>query len=377
MKTANLRATTASVNLGAIRDNVRFFRRLVGDQVGVMAVVKADGYGHGAVECARAAVRGGAEWLGVAQAEEGVELREAGLSVPILILGPSNAEQTMLAVAHDLDLVVTSENGWNALVDAQKISGRRPRVHLKVDTGMGRVGVRPDSVVSEWIPRLTAGIAEFQGLMSHLAASDEREVDTTRGQLHVFLDVIEAIRASGVPLPPVLHLANSAAALRFPGTHFTLVRVGIGMYGALDIPEAGALHPAMEMWSEVSLVKRVPAGTAIGYGGTFVTDRDSTIATIPVGYADGYRRAFSNRATVLLAGVRCPVVGRVSMDQITVLVPEGVSVKVGDRVVLMGSYAPQTVSVHDWARWADTISYEVLTGISGRVRRVYHDAEME
>lgn len=375
MKAANLRATTAFVNLRAIRDNVGIFRRQVGDQVSVMAVVKADAYGHGAIECARAAVAGGADWLGVAQAEEGAELRQAGLRLPILILGPSNAEQTALAVAHDLDLVVTSDNGWNAVVNARKTADHCPRVHLKVDTGMGRVGVPPDTVVSEWVPRLTSGDVQFQGLLSHLAASDEPQVDATRQQLQVFLDVIEAIRAAGVALPPVLHLANSAAALRYPGTHFSLVRVGIGLYGALDIPEATGLQPAMEIRSEVSMVKRVSAGTAIGYGGTFVTDRDSTIATIPIGYADGYRRAFSNRATVLIAGVRCPVVGRVSMDQITVRVPDDVSVEVGDRVVLMGTDATATVSVQDWARWADTISYEVLTGISGRVRRAYREVE--
>ncbi|NMP23215.1 alanine racemase [Sulfobacillus harzensis] len=376
MARAHLRHTVVEINLEAIRANIAHFCDWVGDQVNVMAVVKADAYGHGAVEVARAALKGGAAWLGVAQAEEGVELREAHLDCPILVLGPSNPEQARLAVAHHLDLMVTSGPGWASVLEAAQ-GGKRPRVHLKVDTGMGRVGVRPDTVVSEWLPRLTSGKVQWQGLMSHLAASDEPDPESTQRQLAVFLDVLEAVRAKGVAFPPALHLANSAAALRYPGTHFNLVRVGIGMYGALDLEGASELEPAMTISSAVSLVKRVPAGTPIGYGGSFVTNADATIATVPIGYADGYRRAFSNRAEALVSGVRCPVVGRVSMDQITILVPDGIPVEEGDRVVLLGRMGDQHITIHDWADWADTISYEILTGISTRMTRRYSGAQLE
>lgn len=366
---SELRATTATVDLGAIRHNAEVFRRVVSEDAAVMAVVKANGYGHGAVDCARAALAGGATWLGVATVEEGVELRDAGLTVPILVLGASNQRQTERAAEAHIDVTVTDRTDWEWAAEAGERSGTMARVHLKVDTGMGRLGVRPDAVASEWLPRLTTGRTVWQGLMSHLADSDAPSPERTRGQLSVFLDVIEAIRQAGAALPPMLHLANSAAALRFPGTHFTMVRVGIGLYGGLDVPEAAALRPAMMVESAVTLVKRVPSGSLIGYGGTFEAPRECTIATVPMGYADGYRRALSNRAEVLIRGHRCPVVGRVSMDQITVMVPDELVVQIGDPVVLLGSSGSEQVTVHELASWADTISYEILTGISARVPR--------
>ena len=371
MATAYLRGTSAHIDLDAVGENVRLFRRMCGPDVAVMAVVKADGYGHGAVRVAKSAVAHGADWLGVATAEEGMELREAGLSVPILVLGASSPEQVRLALAARLDLTIFEDGAWNAARRWADRLGVRPRIHLKVDTGMGRVGVAPRSVMSTWIPRLREPHVVWQGLMSHLAESDADSDMFTRRQLAVFLDVIESIRSRGVDLPPTIHLANSAAALRYPGTHFNLVRIGIALYGAKPYPSAPTLTPVMRLQSRVTLVKRVDAGSTVGYGRTYVADKETTIATVALGYADGYRRVLSNKAHVLIAGRRCAVVGTISMDQLTVAVPDDLRVDVGDVVTIIGPDGGERITVEEVAQWADTISYEILTGISHRVPRVF------
>ncbi len=374
MITAHARGTYALIDLDAISFNIGVFRRAIGESVSLMAVVKADGYGHGALAVARTAVSAGADWLGVAAAEEGEELRQGGIELPILILGPSSFEQVGIAVAHGLDVTLFEHSTWEALRHWGAKFGMAPRVHLKVDTGMGRVGVKPGEVADVWIERLKSGEVVWQGLMSHLASSDS-DIESTRQQLEVFLDVIESMRSRSIGLPPLLHLANSAATLRFPGTHFNLVRVGLGLYGAPPYPGADTLRAAMSLHSQVAFVKEVPPGTPVGYGSTYVTETACQLVTIPVGYADGYRRAFSNRGAVLLSGRRCPVVGRVSMDQIVVVVPQDVGVYVGDPVVLMGEDGDQVISADEMADWADTISYEILTGVGPRVPRVYAHGE--
>lgn len=366
-----MRGTNAIIDLDAIGHNLKVFRGVVGPAVALMAVVKAGAYGHGAIEVARAAVGYGADWLGVATAEEGTELRMAGIEVPILVLGASNADQVRLALAQEIDVTVFERFSWEAIKSEAHRQGIKPRVHLKVDTGMGRVGVHPSEVVSYWIPQLTRGDVIWPGLMSHLAESDADDPAFTRRQLTRFLDVIEQIRLSGTPLPPTIHLANSAAALRYPGTHFNLVRIGIGLYGAEPYPGATGLKPAMRLESRVTMVKRLEPGDSVGYGRTYVLDKPASIATVAVGYADGYRRALSNRAFVLIRGRRCPVVGRISMDQATVQVPDDLAVQAGDRVILLGCDGDAKVAVEEWAEWAGTISYEVLTGISPRVPRRY------
>lgn len=364
------RGTEVWIDLEAIAANTRLFREVVGPHVAVMAVVKADGYGHGALPVARAAMEAGAGALGVATVREGLILRAGGIDAPILVLGAVNADEADAAVGANLDVTVFDEGWWEALVRSAKRLGRRVRVHLKVDTGMGRLGVPPEEAVKVWLPRIVnQPLVDWQGLMSHLACSDLPDLETTRQQLSRFLDVIEAIRASGVDLPPDIHLANTAGTLRFPGTHFTMVRVGLGLYGAVPYAAAPALTPALTWVSRVTQVKRVPAGFALGYHHTYSPSMDATIATVAVGYADGYRRALSNRAEVLIHGHRCPVVGRISMDQLTVRVPDGAAVQPGDVVVLAGRDGRAEVAMEELAEWADTINYEMLTGISARVPR--------
>lgn len=364
------RGTEVWVDLEAVAANTRLFRALVGPQGRVMAVVKADGYGHGALPVARAALEAGAVALGVATVREGQLLRAGGVDAPVLVLGAVNADEVGAAIEANLDVTVFDDGCWEALVRSAERLGRRVRVHLKVDTGMGRLGVTPEDAVKVWVPRIVdQPRVAWQGLMSHLACSDSPDPAPTRQQLSRFLDVIEAIRACGAELPPDIHLANTSGTLRFPGAHFTMVRVGLGLYGAVPYAEAPALTPALTWVSRVTQVKRVPAGFAIGYHHTYRATTAETIATVAVGYADGYRRALSNRADVLIHGHRCPVVGRVSMDQLTVRVPEEAAVRAGDVVVLAGRDGGAEVSIEELADWADTINYEMLTGISARVPR--------
>ena len=374
MAVAFARGTEVRINLDALRANVRLFCERVGPNIAVMAVVKADGYGHGAVPAAAAALEAGASWLGVAAAEEGVELRHAGIDAPILVLGASTPSQVEMAVGNRLDVTVFDPDTLESCRYWGRRVGTVPRVHLKVDTGMGRVGVSPEAI-GEWQEKLAVPGVFWQGLMSHLAAADS-DSEYTRQQLSRFLDVIEHLRRSGVPLPPTVHLANSAAALRFPGTRFNLVRVGIGLYGLPPWPAVGEpLHPVLSWTSRVTMVKPVAEGQPVGYGLTFKAPRDAVIATVGVGYADGYRRLLSNRSEVLIHGRRCPVVGRVSMDQLTVLVPDDVAAAVGDPVALIGTQGSECVGAEHLAQWAETISYEIVTGISSRVPRIYDDSD--
>ncbi len=361
-----MRPTKVIVHLDNIADNVRLIISRLTPETQLMAVVKANGYGHGAVAVAQTALTSGAVWLGVAMAEEGVALREAGIAAPILILGQSWDGQITQAIEHNIDLTVFD------MVTFDKIAGEAERlrkdawVHIKIDTGMGRVGMP----VSEWndvwwhrmrhTPRI-----KWRGLMTHFAESDAEDSTFTRWQLQNFLDVIESIRRRG-PLPPLIHAANSCAALKYPGAHFNLVRVGIALYGGLDEPE---LKPGLTWESRVVYLKKVPAGMPIGYGRTYLTAEAMKIAAVPVGYADGYRRQWSNRASVIIGGNCYPVVGRVSMDQLSVGLPLSAPVRVGDRVTLLGSDGPGAIRATDLARWAQTISYEIFTGIGSRVVR--------
>lgn len=362
------RPTQAIINLDAIHDNVTTVIGRLTPGTRLMAVVKADGYGHGALAVAETAIRAGADWIGVALAEEGVRLREAGITVPILILGQSWDDQIGLAIANDLDLTVFDGATLDQIESEANRMQRRARIHVKLDTGMGRVGIPMPEWGQAWRQRLLACKAvDWVGLMTHFAESDGEDPNFTTVQLSRFLDVMESLRKIG-PLPRVLHAANSAAALRFAGSHLNLVRVGIALYGGdRTIP----LKPALSIESRVVFLKTLPAHSPVGYGRTYYTPHAMQIASVPIGYADGYRRIFSNRGQVLIRGQRYPVVGRVSMDQITIGMPLGDEVRVGDRVVLLGSDAMQEITVFDWAVWAETIPYEVLCGIGVRIPRVY------
>ncbi|MCY0886091.1 MAG: alanine racemase, partial [Firmicutes bacterium] len=317
------RPTWVEVDLEAIRSNVAAIRTRLEPGTALMAVVKADGYGHGAVAVARAALTAGAARLGVATPEEGAALREAGVTAPVLVLGPTAPEQWPLVAEYGLEAAVADAATAGGLAAAARQQGRVVGVHLKLDTGMGRWGLLPEECDRPWVEALLRGrLSPWlrpAGLMTHFATADAHPDPGTRDQLARFLDVVERLRTTGL-LPGCLHAANTAATCRYPGTHFTLVRVGLGLYGLYEDPACPAQRPALRWLSRVVFAKDVPAGFAVGYGATYRTSAPARILTVPVGYADGYRRALSNRHEVLIRGRRYPVVGRVSMDQITVAV---------------------------------------------------------
>lgn len=367
------RPTVAEVSLGALRTNCRRARELVGAGVAVMAVVKADAYGHGAVAAARAFVDGGAVALGVSSVEEAVELRRGGIGAPLVVLGGTFPGQEGAVVEHALATAVWVLDGARALAAAARAAGRTVGVHLKVNTGMTRLGVEPADA-----PGFAAALRELVGLrldgvFSHLASADAVDTTAARAQIARFAGAVAALAAVGVR-PPHVHLANSAAVIAAPQAHFSMVRPGIMLYGCPPAPHLAAraqVQPTLRLKSAITQVRRVPVGTPVGYGGTFVTVRPSAIATLPLGYADGYHRLNSNRAQMLAGGRRVPVAGRVCMDHVMLDVTDAGAVAAGDPVVAIGTQGDAAVTTDEVAGWCETISYEVLTSIGRRVPRVY------
>jgi len=356
------RRTWAEVDLDAIAANVRAIRSLLEPRTRFMAVVKADGYGHGAVQVARAALSAGAEWLGVATVGEGLALRRAGIAAPLLVLGSADPSEIAAAMHAGLSLTIPSIDALPSLLRA----GRRVRLHLKVDTGMTRLGVRP-AEVSSVLSRLARAGLRLEGVYTHLACADDSDHAFTREQLNRFDAVLPAVRRR---FPTVLvHAANSAGALGHPRARHDLVRVGLAMYGlypARHFEDKVELRPVMRLLSRVVRTVRVPPGTPVSYGATYRPLRPSTIATVPCGYADGYPRLAGLNGEILLGGDRVPVAGRVCMDHLMVDAGDH-AVRPGDEVELFGRAVP----VDDVAEWAHTVSYEVVCGVGTRVPRVY------
>ena len=366
-----LRPTWVEVDLEAVGHNVR---TLTFEGVDVMAVVKADGYGHGAVRIGETALEAGAVWLGVALVEEGLELRAAGIEAPILVLSELPPGSEMAAIAAMLTPTLASDDGLERLATAARDVPSPLRVHVKVDTGMHRVGVWPPEGAVGFIERSAQAGLELAGLWTHLACADSDEV-TTKEQLVRFAAVVASVRDAG-HRPHILHAANTAAAVGHPDARFDMIRPGIGIYGVEPAPGVAAdvgLRPALTWRSAVAAVRRLPAGHRVSYGHRYALPRPSWVATVPVGYADGYPRAGSSRADVLIGGRRCRVAGSVTMDQ-TIVDCGDVEPRQGDEVVLLGSQAAETVSAWELADRCDTIAYEILAGIGSRVPRRYRAA---
>ena len=369
------RPTWAKIDLDALAHNLRVIRERVGPGIKILAAVKANAYGHGAVECSTRLEREGVEWFGVALPEEGIELRTAGISKPILCMGGIWAGQESLCVQQNLTPVMYRLDAVEALDLAGRDAHKTVDVHVKIDTGMGRLGVRVDDV-----PDFCAALKQFKnirvdGLMTHLASADDEQQNAfTIQQLQRFEKAVTTFRDQGFK-PRYVHAANSAALFTFAESRANMVRPGGTLYGfTRDVlpPNSDApLRPVMSLYSRIMLLKRVPKGEKLGYGGTFETMRDSLIATIPIGYEDGYRRAFSNRARAIVRGQFVPVVGRVSMDLTIIDVTDVADVAVDDRATLLGSDGNCSIKAEDLGEFAGTISYEITCGISSRVPRVY------
>ncbi len=367
------RPTRAEIDLGALVSNFRLLAERA-RPAQVLPIVKADAYGHGAVRCAQRLEEAGASWLGVATIEEGLELREAGASARIVLLNGLFDGQADACVERDLTPVVYRLSTLADLDASARRLGKRARAHLKIDTGMGRVGV-PWQELSTWLGDLKQFTqVEIEGVLTHLADADLADQDFSRGQVARFDAAVRTMTEAG-HRPRFVHFANSAAtATALPGDA-NLARPGILLYGAR--PSAGfetdlPLRPVMRFVTEPVFVKRVPAGTPISYGRTFVTSRESVVATLPVGYADGLPRLLSNRGEVLVRGKRLPIVGRVCMDLTMIdATDHAPDLAAGEEAVLFGEQGGARIDVEEVAGWADTIGYEVLCGISRRVPRVH------
>jgi alanine racemase len=362
-----LSPTVVEIHLPSLRHNLQEVTRRVGTAA-VLAVVKANAYGHGAVPVSLALLAAGAHQLGVATVEEGLELRDAGVTAPILVMGGVHDIQTLQRST--LTPVLPSRGAVEA---AGRLADPRTaplRVHLKIDTGMSRLGLAPDEALallrSDWPPNL-----HLEGVMSHLASADEPDGRETEQQLARFRAFLDAIRSAGLPVPTA-HIANSAAILKYPSSHLDLVRPGLMLYGYASGPTPSTdLRPVLTWKSRVIQIKKVEKGQPVSYGGTFVASRPSTLAVLPVGYADGYSRALSNKGHALIGGRPAPVVGRVCMDLTVVDVTDHPAVRPGDEAVLLGQQGTAAITANDLAAWQDTISYEVLCRIGPRVTRVY------
>jgi len=366
------RPTWVEIDLGAIAQNVRHIADQVGPKVGVLAVLKADAYGHGAVRVARTALNNGATWLGVACLGEALVLREAGIAAPILSLGYTPPWQARQAVLHDVTCTLYAEELATTLSRAAVDLGGVARAHIKVDTGMGRLGLLPGEVLP-FVRRVQnlPGLC-IDGIFTHLASADDADLTYTYRQLTIFREVLDALASEDL-LPARIHAANSAAILRLPQSHYSMVRLGIAMYGLDPSPHCRCPHgmrPALTFKCQVAQVKELPTGSSVGYGCAYRTTRPSRIAVIPVGYADGFRRAPRHWGEVLVRGCRAPIVGHVCMDQTMIDVTDIPGVRMGDEVVLIGRQGEQQITVEDVAERLGTINYEVVSEILARVPRV-------
>ncbi len=375
MSVAHIRPTVATIDLSALVWNLAVIRSLVGNETGILTAVKGDAYGHGATQVALALQEAGCDWFGVALVEEGIRLRDSGIHTPILCLGGVGPAGAAEAIRHRLTPVIYDLTDAERLERAAAARHEPYGVHLKVDTGMGRLGV-PMHQWESFLDRF-AGLRwlRMDGLCSHLAMADESEVSFTVEQGRRFVEALKAARSRGLR-PSVLHIANSAGLLLHPRLRFDLVRPGIMIYGIPVVPRSDSLQlplqPVMSVTTRVLHVKNVPMGAGLSYNRTFVTKRPSRIATLPVGYADGYPRALSNRAQVLIHGCRAPVRGTIYMDLTLVDVTDITSpVSPGDEVVLLGSQGSDLISARELACHAGTIPYEILCGFSERVPRTH------
>ncbi len=362
--------TWADVDLGALARNFERLRERAGG-AGVMVVAKADAYGHGAVPVAWHLLARGATALGVGDSSEALELRAAGVTAPILILGAVVPGEFEDVVRGGIHLTLHSADRARALRRLVRGLDLALKVHLKVDTGMGRLGCQPERALGIAREVRRAPGLVLEGVCTHLAAAGPDADGSAALQLKRFRRVLKELESDGA-LPPWRHAHASAALLNaLPDAGCNLVRPGLAVYGLDPAGGAGPLEPALRWCTQVVFLKDHRRGARIGYGGTWAAPRRSRIATLPVGYNDGYRFAFSNRAEVLVRGRRCPVVGRVSMDYVCVDVTRVPGAQVGDVVTLLGRDGAQSIDAHEMARWADTIPYEILCGIGRRVRRRY------
>ncbi|WP_022667744.1 alanine racemase [Desulfospira joergensenii] len=373
---ALLPQTRVHVDRDALAFNVRALKKRCGEGVALMAVVKANAYGHGAVETAKTVLAAGASFLAVARISEAVELRIAGIEAPILLFGDILPDQARYAAANNIRITLVSLDTAKEISRALKGTGCRARVHIKVDTGMGRLGFvpgpdgGPDDLVEEIWAMGELKELEIEGIYTHLASADTGDKAHALEQIHLFSRIREALSKRGLG-PLIAHAANSAAVIDMVEAHFDMIRPGISLYGLWPSPEVNRdivdLKPVMSITSRIIQLKKVPRGFGISYGSTHVTEKPTQIATVPIGYADGYSRLLSSRGSMLVRGIKAPVVGRVCMDFTMIDVGHIPGVRPGDEVVVLGEQGKESVTADEIAGLMQTINYEVVTGFSRRI----------
>jgi len=366
------------VDLKAIAHNIRELRRITNPKARIMAVVKANAYGHGMIEVARQSLENGAEALGIANIEEGIQLRKAGIDAPVLIFGYTSPVHAKKLIEFDITQTVYSYETSRALSEALSAYGKKIKVHIKVDTGMGRLGLLgeiTDSSVSEAESISRLPMLELEGIYTHFATADESDRSYAGKQFEIFMGFLNQLRIAGLEIP-VTHAANSAAIINMPETHLDMVRAGISIYGLYTSEEVDRsiinLKPAMELKTKIIHLKKVPAGFKVGYGTTYETEKPTTIATVSIGYADGLNRLLSSKGRMLVCGGQsAPIVGRVCMDMTMLDVGEILEIVMEEEAVVFGKQGNASISVDEIASTINTINYEVISTIMERVPRIY------
>ncbi len=374
------RATCAEIDLQAFRHNLQNLRTCLSPQTQIMAVVKADAYGHGAIPCSRIAVEAGASYLGVGVIEEGIELRESGLNTPILVLASIFPDEAEDLVRHNLSTILCTPALAQAVSEEARKQDKTISIHIKVDTGMNRLGVTPEN-----LPELLDQIRGLKNLnieavSTHFSSADDEDPSITENQLEIFQTALAILRKEGVHTP-IVHCANTSGIFKFPASHFNMVRPGLILYGALPSPSLKPLlekkenlqpfQPVMQWKSKIILIKPIASGQSVSYSKNFTTRRESLIATLPIGYADGLHRNLSNNMDVLIRGQRAPQVGNICMDMTLIDVTDVQNVQEGDEVVIFGKQGDQTIAIEEMTIAGKTIPYEILCNVGKRVPRVY------
>ncbi|SFC58606.1 alanine racemase [Bacillus sp. 491mf] len=369
------RDTIVEVNLDAVKHNVSEFKKRVNDEnITMMAAVKANGYGHGAVQVAKAAIEAGIHQLAVAFVDEGIELREAGVTVPILVLGYTSVEAVKDAIEYNIMITVYRIEDLKGINDIANQLEKSARIQVKIDTGMSRIGLQEDEVLLFLEELKNMKHIEVEGMFTHYSTADEADKTYTNMQTGLFEQAVNTAKELGIHLP-YIHSSNSAGSMELGNTFQNMVRVGIGIYGMYPSKEvdhtAVSLKPALSLKSKVAHIKQAKKNRGVSYGNTYVTTGEEWIATVPIGYADGYNRQLSNKGYALINGIRVPVIGRICMDQLMLDVTKALPVHVGDEVVFYGSQGKESLNVDEIADTLGTINYEVTCMLSRRIPRIY------
>ena len=373
---AHHRATRAEIDLRAFRHNLQNLRNYLAPQTQIMAVVKADAYGHGAVPCARIAVASGADYLGAGVIEEGIELRKSGINTPILILGSIFANEVEDLVYYDLATILCNLPLAQALSKEGRKQNKIVSVHIKLDTGMNRLGVSPKYSMTLLDQIHNLPNLKVEGISTHFSSADNEDLSITQVQIEKFRTTLAKLKNV-----PIVHCANTSALLRIPESHFNMVRPGLILYGSLPSPSLNKVlsqkgnhfQPVMQWKSQIILIKPIAKGQPISYSGSFITRQNSLVATLPIGYADGLHRSLSNKIDVLIRGKRAPQIGNICMDMTLIDVTKIQGVEEGDEVVLFGEQEGQVIQVEEMAIKGETIPYEILCNVGKRVPRIYNN----